>query len=125
MFKVTHKGDFKPTRKFLKDAESREYLKNLDIQGRKGVAALQAATPRDTGETAGSWGYEIVNTERSIGIRWTNSVTVAGAPLAILLQYGHGTRNGGYVYGQDFINPAMKPVFDEISNDVWKLLTER
>lgn len=86
-----------------------------------GVAALSANTPTDTGETATSWQYRIIQDGRRIRIEWYNThVDSNGTSIAILIQYGHGTRNGGFVQGRDFINPAMRPVFDQIANDVWK-----
>ena len=89
----------------------------LDRYGRQGVAALQMYTPKDSGETANSWKYEIFN----LGIAWSNTnVTGNGTPVAILLQYGHGTKNGGYVQGRDYINPALQPIFDEIADNCWK-----
>ena len=88
-----------------------------------GVAALQANTPVDSGATAASWDYRILATSRGLSIVWTNSNDAGGTPVAILLQYGHGTGTGGYVVGRDYINPAIKPVFDRIANDVWKVVT--
>lgn len=118
---VVVKGSFKNTEKFLKRAEKRDFYDRLDEYGRKGVAALSAATPVDSGKTAESWDYEIHYGKDTITISWTNSNVVDGyAVIAVLIQYGHGTRNGGYVQGRDYINPAMRPVFDDIANAVWE-----
>ena len=88
-----------------------------------GVSALESATPVDSGLTASSWDYEIHQSRNSAKIVWTNSNINQGVPIAIILQYGHGTRNGGYVQGRDYINPAIKPVFDRIAEGVWKEVT--
>ena len=90
----------------------------------EGVAALSAATPVDSGETAASWDYEIVNKKGSAKITFTNSHIVKGVPIAIILQYGHGTRNGGWVEGRDYINPAIQPIFDELAEKAWKEVTK-
>jgi len=93
---------------------------NLDRYGQAGVDALSSATPLDSGETASSWGYRIKKRKNSVVIEWTNSNVVDGVPIAVILQYGHGTRNGGYVQGRDYINPAIRSIFDQIAADVWK-----
>ena len=120
---IKQEGDFKKTHKFLEKISSKHYENILNKYGQMGVEALAAATPVDTGLTADSWGYEI-RTSPDTGyysIIWTNSHVEKGyANIAILLQYGHGTRNGGYVQGRDYINPAMRPIFDEIAEKVWK-----
>lgn len=95
----------------------------LEQYARQGVSALSSATPVDSGLTAGSWDYEIRKSRGFYQIIWTNGNVVDGRPIAIMLQYGHGTGTGGYVEGQDYINPAMKPVFDQISENVWKAVT--
>lgn len=95
----------------------------LHRYGQEGVAHLAANTPKDTGETAASWSYEVKRTSRSMSIIWTNSNIVSGVPIAVILQYGHGTRNGGYVSGRDYINPAMRQVFDQLADDVWREVT--
>ena len=117
---LTYKGDFKKTRNFLKQLQRRSYLSDLDRFGRQGVDALARATPKDTGETAASWRYEIVSDQNGVRIVWCNRHVHEGANIALLLQYGHGTRNGGYVEGIDYINPALKPVFDRIAEQAWK-----
>jgi len=122
MFSVSQKGDFSKTTTFLKVATSKAYLGILDDYGRRGVEALKLATPMDSGETASSWDYKITRNPNRITITWTNSVMAGSTPLAILLQYGHGTRNGGYVQGRDFINPAIRPIFDDLANELWKTI---
>lgn len=120
-------GDFKETIQFLKKASEGKYLDALNRYGQQGVEALRAATPKDTGLTADSWSYEVFTDAKygSVGIAWSNSHVEKGwANIAILLQYGHGTRNGGYVKGQDYINPAIRPIFDAIAENVWKELTQ-
>ena len=120
MIKISLKGNFKNIERFFDGAKNRLPKKIhsvLDRYGRQGVAALQMYTPKDSGETANSWKYEIFN----LGIAWSNTnVTGNGTPVAILLQYGHGTKNGGYVQGRDYINPALQPIFDEIADNCWK-----
>ena len=120
MITIKSKGDLSKTYKFLKRAHSRSFLARLDKYGQEGVAALSAATPVDTGKTAASWSYVISNTKDGVTITWTNSNVVNGVPIALILQYGHGTRNGGYVQGRDYINPAIQPIFDKILDSAWK-----
>ena len=122
-FSFTSSGDFKKTEKFLKSLSEQDNFKTLDRFGRQGVAVLSAATPVDSGETASSWYYEITRTKSSWTITFNNSHMVGGVPLAILLQYGHGTGTGGYVQGRDYINPAIQPVFDRIADEAWKAVT--
>lgn len=125
MIKFTHKGNFTKTYSFLDKMVNRNYVKRLDPYARKGVEALAAATPKYTGVTASSWSYEITQEEGKVTITWTNSNLAGGKiPVVLLIQYGHATRNGGYVKGIDFINPAMKPVFDQILKDVWREVSE-
>jgi hypothetical protein len=117
------KGSFSKTEKFLTKMSRGEIFQILDGLGKEGVSALAAATPTESGETAGAWGYEI---SRGIGrttIAWTNSHVVNGVPIAIILQYGHGTGTGGYVQGRDYINPAIQPVFNKIADRAWKAVT--
>lgn len=120
---IDHKGNFTKTDDFLKKALKRNYKKILSKYAKKGVEALRANTPIDTGLTASSWYYEIVDNGTTVSIYWKNSNTVKGVNIAIILQYGHGTGTGGYVSGTDYINPALRPVFDEISESVWKEVT--
>lgn len=107
----------------LQKLQSQQLFASLDKFGREGVAALSAATPVDTHLTASSWTYEIINEKGVRGIRWLNTNIVAGQPLAILLQYGHGTGTGGYVQGRDYINPVIKPLFERIKADVRKAVS--
>lgn len=115
-----HSGSLKNTENFLKRMNDCNVYGTLDNLARQGVEALSSATPVRTGATARSWGYEIHRTPRETTIAWTNDDTNAGTKIAIILQYGHGTGTGGYVYGRDYINPAMKPIFDMIADKVWK-----
>lgn len=125
MITFTHKGDFKSTEKFLFKLHSQNFFKALDHYAKKGVRALASITPTDTGKTASSWGYEIVTNKDVVSIIWTNSnLAENGIPIAILLQYGHATGSGGYVKGVDYINPAIKPIFDEIEKGVWNEITK-
>lgn len=114
------KGDFKRTSDFLKRANRLNLDAILNQYGQEGVEALRAATPKDTGTTANSWSYDVHKGTGSITITWSNSNIVDGVPIAVILQYGHGTRNGGYVQGTDYINPAMKPIFDKIAQRAWE-----
>lgn len=111
-------GSFK-TDTFLQRLLRRDVYASLVRYGEEGVRALSNATPRESGETAGAWSYRIIRTSKNVQIIWYNGHVVQGRPVAILLQYGHATRNGGYVQGRDYINPAIKPIFDRIANDVW------
>lgn len=120
MFSFRQKGDFRKTEKLLKKAMGDDYLKALDEYGRKGVSLLSAVTPVDTGETAISWDYDIVRNGSGVSVEWHNSNVNKGVNIAIILQYGHGTRNGGYVVGRDYINPAIRPIFDELAEKAWK-----
>lgn len=119
MITFKHTGNFNKTDKFLKSASNLNYLSIFDKYAKAGVAALSAATPINSGETANSWGYQIKEIKNGIKIIWTNSHIVDGVPIAVILQYGHGTRNGGYVQGRDYINPAIQPIFDKIVNEAW------
>lgn len=118
-----HRGNLKKTTKFLERTVKEDYLKNLDKYGQEGVNALSLATPVDTGKTADSWDYRIEKTGTGVNLVWTNSNVNKGVNIAIILQYGHGTRNGGYVQGRDYINPAIRPIFDKIADDAWKEVT--
>ena len=120
MIEFRHKGDFSKLTSFLERAKEKAYLGDLNKYGRQGVAALASATPIDSGETATSWYYEIENTKESATITFYNSNVQNGVPIAIILQYGHGTRNGGWVEGRDYINPAIQPIFDQIVDDAWR-----
>ena len=122
---VKQYGDFKNTFNFLKKMSKKDlYDFYLRYYAEIGLQALESATPVDTGLTASSWRYEIHKTEDQVSIEYLNdNVTKYGTPVAILLQYGHGTNNGGYVEGIDYINPALKPIFDDITEAVWKEVT--
>jgi len=123
MFGISQKGDFRKTTRFLTLAKRIEYKKILDRYGKLGVIRLQQATPIDTGHTADAWDYEVVVKNNNLSIFWTNSNINEGVQIAVILQYGYGTRNGGYVEGRDYINPALQPLFDDIVDDAWKEIT--
>lgn len=125
MIEITSSGDFKNTEKFLKKAKSFQVDDVLNKYGKAGVQALSQATPTRTGKTASSWDYIIEKGSGSYTIYWTNSNINRGVNIAVILQYGHGTRNGGYVQGRDYINPPMRKVFDELANEAWKELTSK
>lgn len=111
------------TEKFLTKLGSGDLYNSLGRFAQEGVNALAAATPVDSGATANAWSYRITKTRGGVTIEWTNGNKVNGVPVAILLQYGHGTGTGGYVRGRDFINPAMRPIFDKIADEVWRAVT--
>lgn len=125
MIGIRQRGNFRKTEKFLKKSFGRNYLDVLEKYAQQGVSSLAAFTPIDSGETAISWGYEIIQNESegSISIVWTNSNVNKGVNIAIILQYGHATRNGGYVEGIDYINPALKPIFEKMADAAWKEVT--
>lgn len=124
MISFRQKGDFSKLDRFLERAKAAAHLSILDKYGREGVAALASATPMDTGKTADSWFYEISHDNGSATITFSNSNINKGVPIAIILQYGHGTGTGGWVEGRDYINPAIQPIFDRIANDAWKEVTK-
>lgn len=124
MIKVSAKGDFKKLNNFFQKALQIANLSELDKYGKRGVEALRSMTPKDSGETAASWGYKIERKKNSLSIYWYNTNINDGANIAILLQYGHGTGNGGYVNGIDYINPAIKPIFEEIAAEVERKVKE-
>lgn len=124
MITFNHKGDFSKLTKFFEKAKNVVRIGDLDKYGREGVAALSAATPVDSGLTASSWSYEIVRTNGSVSITFNNSNIQNGVPIAVILQYGHGTRSGGWVQGRDYINPAIQPVFDKIASNAWREVTK-
>ena len=123
MISFRQKGNFSKTMQFLGKAKKGVILADLDKYGREGVAALASATPLRSGETAGSWYYEIQKTGTSAVINFLNSNINDGVPIAIILQYGHGTGTGGYVQGQDYINPAIRPIFEEMADQIWREVT--
>lgn len=120
MIKITQKGNFSKLERYLKKATPEIKDNILHRYGQEGVLALASVTPTDSGETARSWYYEIEKGKEKISIVFKNSNIQNGVPIAIILQYGHGTRNGGYVEGRDYINPAMRPIFDRLANSVWR-----
>lgn len=123
MITIKHKGDFKASAKFM-DKLLRIFNSGiLDSYGRKGVEALSLATPKDSGVTAQSWGYEIIRRGDKISIQWYNTNVNKNVNIAIIIQYGHGTGTGGYVVGRDYINPAIQPIFDDMANSIWKEVT--
>ena len=124
MISVKHKGSFKKTKRMLDKAVSTEdAMKVLEYYAQKGVAALSAATPTDTGETASSWGYELEKGNGYYSVHWTNSNIINGTKIALILQMGHATKNGGWVEGIDYINPALQPIFNEMALAAWKEIT--
>ena len=123
MITFEQKGDFKNTERFLKKMRSADFSSSLKSVAQEGVRALAAATPIDSGLAADSWGYQIERSRSSFSITWTNTDIESGFPVALMLQYGHGTRNGGYVKGRDYINPAMLPIFEKIAEEAWKVVT--
>ena len=124
MIKFVHKGSFKNTEAFLNRNKKMDVYKILTSYAEQGVEALRENTPKDSGETADSWSYEIVESSRGYRIYWRNSHVNKGIPIAILIQYGHGPGTGGYVQGRDFINPAIQPIFDKIADEAWKEVTK-
>lgn len=123
MFRATSSGSFDKTLKFLNRIQPDKLFANLDRFGRMGVDALSSATPVETGLASQSWGYQVANTKGRVSISWFNTDVEGGVNIAVIIQYGHGTGTGGYVQGRDYINPAMRPVFDKILDDVWKVVT--
>lgn len=124
MISFRQKGDFSKLTRFLERAKNVVKIGELDKYGRAGVAALASATPVDSGLTASSWYYKVEHQNGSASINFYNSNINDGVPIAIILQYGHGTRTGGWVQGRDYINPAVQPLFDKIADDAWKEVTK-
>lgn len=122
-FSFSASGSFDNIEAFLKKAQAGTLFDSLSRYGQEGVNALAAATPLDSGETASSWYYEIVQNGSSWSMIWGNRNVVDGRPIAVLLQYGHGTGTGGWVEGQDYINPALAPIFDRMTAEGWKVVT--
>ena len=119
LIRITTKGDFNNTFRFLNKMSKFQINKILEKYGQMGVEALRSATPIDSGKTAESWGYEISVGKEGATIHWTNTNQNKGVYIAVILQYGHGTGTGGYVQGVDYINPAIRPVFDKIAEEAW------
>ena len=124
MIKFRHKGDFSKVTRYLEKSKEAVRRVDLDKYGRDGVAALASATPVESGETAKSWHYEIKRGKGTASITFYNSHVNKGVPIAIILQYGHGTGTGGYVQGRDYINPAIQPVFDQLADSAWREVTK-
>lgn len=124
MISFRQKGDFSKLSKYFERVKEAAKIGVLDKYGQEGVAALSSATPVDSGQTANSWYYEIKRQNGSVSIVFNNSHINKGVPIAIILQYGHGTGTGGWVQGRDYINPAIRPIFDRITEDAWKEVTK-
>lgn len=124
MITFKQKGDFSKVSKYFEKQSKLGYPTLLDKYGKMGVDALAEATPKDTGKTASSWFYKTANSPTGVSITWSNSNFNKGVPIAVIIQYGHGTGTGGWVEGRDYINPAMRPIFDKIAEELWKEMTE-
>lgn len=124
MISIESTGNFEKTSAWLNKMSEKDIFESLGKYGAKGVQALSSATPVDSNQTASSWDFEVAKSKDSYTITWTNSNIVDGVPIAILIQYGHGTGTGGYVVGRDYINPALQGIFDEMAESVWKVVTE-
>lgn len=124
MIKFRQRGNYSKATRYFESLKNASRPRNLDKYGREGVAALASATPVESGLTAASWTYEIKETKGRVSISFYNTNVQNGVPIAIILQYGHGTRNGGWVEGHDYINPAIQPIFDKIANDAWREVTK-
>lgn len=125
MISLQSKGSFDKTEKYLTGISEGDHFSNLSRYAQEGVNALAAATPVDSGQTAASWTYEIVDSGNSVSIYWINTNTNRNVNIALILQMGHGTGTGGYVQGRDYINPAMRPIFDKIEEEVSKEMRKR
>lgn len=124
MISFRQKGDFSKLSHYFERVKEAAKIGVLDKYGREGVAALSSATPVESGVTASSWNYEIQRQNGSVSIVYTNSNINKGVPIAIILQYGHGTGTGGWVQGRDYINPAIQPIFDRITENAWREVTK-
>jgi hypothetical protein len=120
MISATSIGSSEKTTKFLMFLQSPELFRSMARYGQMGVDALASATPRETGETAQSWGYQVEHSRGRHSISWFNTHKEDGVNIAVIIQYGHGTGTGGYVAGRDYINPAIRPIFDKIAEDIWR-----
>ena len=123
MITIESQGEWKLTRNWFDRMTKLDLALIMNQFGKEGVSALAAATPSRSGLTAKSWNYEVTRKGNNWKITWTNSNVNKGANIAVLIQYGHGTRNGGYVVGRDYINPAIRPIFDKIADKAWKEVT--
>ena len=119
MFRIRSSGSFDNTNRFLQEVQKQNFITLLHHYGKDGIIALSMNTPRDTGETSVSWGYQVILDDGEARLEFTNSNINEGVPIAVILQYGHGTGTGGYVEGRDYINPAIQPVFDRIVDSIW------
>lgn len=117
---IKHKGNFNKTERLFGRILKRNYKNVLEKYGQLGLEALSSATPKDSGKTASSWRYEVTFGKHSISVTWLNDNINDGVNIALILQYGHGTGNGGYVRGRDYINPAIQPIFDAMADEAWK-----
>ncbi len=124
MITFKQSGSFKNTEGFFRRAINSDHRRLLEKYGQKGVDALKEATPKDTGKTADSWQYDIVNEKNYLALSWSNSNIVDGVPIALVLQYGHATVDGMYVQGIDYINPAMQPIFESLIREIWEEVTK-
>lgn len=120
MISFRQKGNFRKLTGYFEKLREGLKIGILDRYGNEGVSALAAATPKDTGLTASSWRYRIIHGRDSVIISFDNTNIQNGVPIAIILQYGHATRNGGYVQGIDYINPAIRPIFEKLAEDAWE-----
>ena len=125
MIKIVQKGNLNATKTFLTNASKMKIRDILERYAKEGVRALTDANPDNTGKPSDSWDYEIQKTKNGYSIYWTNSNINNGVPIAVILQYGHGTNGGGYVQGVDYINPALKPIFDKLADNAWKEVTSK
>lgn len=125
MITFKEKGNFSKLNTYLEKIKESIKIGDLDKYGRDGVAALSSATPKETGKTASSWYYEIKRENGSVSINFNNTNINKGVPIAIILQVGHATRNGGWVEGIDYINPALKPIFEQLANEAWEEVTKK
>ena len=120
MISITNKGDFAKTFNFLNSSKNLKIDSIMDKYGKEGVELLSRNTPVDTGKTAQSWDYKVENNNGKTSLTWYNTNIVNGVNIAVILQYGHGTKNGGYISGRDYINPVIQPLFDKITEEIWK-----
>lgn len=124
MISIEQKGDFKALTAYLKKVNKNAKIEILDKYGQEGVRLLSKATPVCSGKTANSWYYKIERSKNSVSLNFYNSNINKGVPIAIILQYGHGTRNGGWIQGRDYINPVIQPLFNKLAQEAWKEVTE-
>ena len=122
---ISNKGDFAKTFNFLNSSKNINIDSILDKYGKQGVSLLASSTPIDSGLTAQSWSYVIEKSKGKTSIIWKNTNVINGVNIAVILQYGHGTKNGGYVQGRDYINPVIQPIFDRMTEEIWKEVTKK